>query len=123
MEISSIPSARASLQPSYAPEPVVRTNTHQARTVPPEIAMQSVQIQPKPDTATLEQAVASTNKVLASKTSNELQFAIDKETSLTVVKLMNRQSGETILQFPSEAMLQIAKSIDQATGALVQRKA
>ncbi|MDD4943446.1 MAG: flagellar protein FlaG [Rhodoferax sp.] len=123
MEISSIPSARASLQPSYAPEPVAYASTRQARTAPPEITPQSDQNLKKPGTATLEQAVESTNKVLASKTSNELQFTIDKDTSLKVVKLMNRLSGETILQFPSEAMLQIAKSIDQATGALVQRKA
>ncbi|MDD5478605.1 flagellar protein FlaG [Rhodoferax sp.] len=123
MEISSIPSVRASVQPSNAPEPVAHASTRQARTAPSESTPQSDQTLKKPDTATLEQAVESTNKVLASKTSNELQFTIDKDTSLKVVKLMNRLSGETILQFPSEAMLQIAKSIDQATGALVQRKA
>jgi uncharacterized FlaG/YvyC family protein len=36
--------------------------------------------------------------------------------------LINRQTGDTVLQFPSEAMLQIAKGIDQVTGAIVQQK-
>jgi len=60
---------------------------------------------------------------LAEKTSNELHFAVEKGTGLSVVKLISRKSGETILQFPSEAMLQIAKGIDQVTGAIIQRKA
>jgi flagellar protein FlaG len=71
----------------------------------------------------LQQAVDASNKVLAAKTSNELHFAMEKGTGLSVVKLINRQSGETVLQFPSEAILQIAKGIDQVTGAIIQRKA
>lgn len=74
-------------------------------------------------TADLQQAVDASNKVLAAKTSNELHFAMEKGTGLSVVKLISRQSGETVLQFPSEAILQIAKGIDQVTGVIIQRKA
>jgi flagellar protein FlaG len=77
----------------------------------------------KSTAAELQQAVDASNKVLATKTSNELHFAMEKGTGLSVVKLINRQSGETVLQFPSEAILQIAKGIDQVTGAIIQRKA
>lgn len=76
----------------------------------------------QPSAAELQQAVESANKVLASKTSNELRFGVEKGTGLSVVKLINNQSGETVLQFPSEAMLQIARGIDQVTGAIIQRK-
>ncbi len=70
----------------------------------------------------LQQAVDQANKVLASKTSKELQFSVDKSTGIAVVKMINQQTGETLLQFPSDAMLQIAKYIDQSTGALVSKK-
>jgi flagellar protein FlaG len=77
----------------------------------------------KSTTAELQQAVDASNKVLAAKTSNELHFAMEKGTGLSVVKLINRQTGDTVLQIPSEAILQIAKGIDQVTGAIIQRKA
>jgi flagellar protein FlaG len=77
----------------------------------------------KPSSAELQQAIEASNRVLAAKTSNELHFAMEKGTGLSVVRLINRQSGETVLQFPSEAMLQIARGIDQVTGAIIQRKA
>lgn len=41
--------------------------------------------------------------MLATKTCNELRFGIEKGTGLSVVRLINSQSGETVLQFPSEA--------------------
>lgn len=77
----------------------------------------------KPSDVALQQAVDASNKVLESKTSNELHFAVEKGTGIDVVKLISRNTGETLLQFPSEAMLQIAKGIDQVTGAIIQRKA
>ena len=70
----------------------------------------------------LQQAVDQANKVLESKTSKELQFSVDKSTGIPVIKMINQQTGETLLQFPSDAMLQIAKYIDQTTGALVSKK-
>ncbi len=77
----------------------------------------------KPSDNELQQAVDQANKVLESKTSKELQFSVDKSTGIPVVKMINQQSGETLLQFPSDAMLQIAKYIDQSTGTLVSKKA
>jgi len=67
--------------------------------------------------------VEQANKVLEVKTSNELRFSIDKSTHIPVVKMINQKTGETLLQFPSEAMLQIAKSIDQVTGAIIRKQA
>lgn len=75
-----------------------------------------------PSDKELQQAVDQANKVLESKTSKELQFSVDKSTGIPVVKMINQQTGETLLQFPSDAMLQIAKYIDQTTGALVSKK-
>ena len=76
----------------------------------------------KPSDNELQQAVDQANKVLESKTSKELQFSVDKSTGMSVVKMINQQTGETLLQFPSDAMLQIAKYIDQSTGTLISKR-
>ena len=76
-----------------------------------------------PTAVELQQAVDQANKVLQAKTSNELQFSVDKSTDIAVVKMINQQTGETLLQFPSEAMLQIARSIDRVTGAIIRKQA
>ena len=123
MDITSIAANSTLAQPGYMP--VAST-----RAAVPELSAPSVDAsrnverqQHKTSLSALEQAVDTSNKVLEIKTSNELHFAIEKGTGIPVVKLINRQSGETILQFPSEAMLQIAKGIDQVTGAIIQQKA
>lgn len=78
---------------------------------------------PTPTAAELQQAADQANKVLQAKTSNELKFSVDKSTDIPVVKMINQQTGETLLQFPSEAMLQIARSIDRVTGAIIREQA
>ena len=122
MDISSISVNNALGIQGIAPASV-RASTP-ATSAPKVDATAPVERSPqKPSDLALQQAVDLSNKVLESKTSNELHFAIEKGTGLNVVKLISRQSGDTILQFPSEAMLQIAKGIDQVTGAIIRQKA
>lgn len=123
MDLTSIAATRTVVHQNYAPTPVAGATAHDLPTPAAEAVKAAEQPAPKPDAAMLQQAVDASNKVLASKTSNELHFAIEKGTGLAVVTLINQKSGETILQFPSEAILQIAKGIDQVTGAIIQRKA
>ena len=124
-----------SVTPSVAPPvtPVARTTAVQSTSLNPQLAGDSKntpapvnkvnQTTPaQPSDNELQQAVDQANKVLETKTSNELQFSVDKSTGITVVKMINRQNGETLLQFPSDAMLKIAKFIDQSTGTLVSKK-
>lgn len=77
----------------------------------------------QPSQAELQQAVDQANKSLANKPSSELQFAIEKGVGFSVVKLIDLQTGDAIMQFPSKAMLEIAKTIDQVTGAIIKQKA
>lgn len=123
MDVTSIASNRTLVQPNSAPAAAARASAQDTPS-PAPAAVKNVAAQAKrPTDSELQQAVDKSNKVLESKTSNELHFAIEKGTGLNVVKLISRQSGDTILQFPSEAMLQIAKGIDQITGAIIQHKA
>jgi flagellar protein FlaG len=124
MSLTSIGTSTAGARPVVTPAAAVSATSNHPATpaTPPEQA--TARHSPSKSTAAeLQQAIEASNKVLAAKTSNELQFAMERDTGLSVVKLINRQSGETVLQFPSEAILQIAKGIDQVTGAIIQRKA
>ncbi|MDD2880929.1 MAG: flagellar protein FlaG [Rhodoferax sp.] len=123
MDITPVATTRTAGLQSYAPAAATRPMAQNLPAPTAQVAKAAKQSAKEPDAATLQQAVDASNKVLANKTSNELHFAIEKGTGLSVVTLVNQKSGETILQFPSEAMLQIAKGIDQVTGAIIQRKA
>jgi flagellar protein FlaG len=124
MSLTSIATSTAGAHPVVAPAAALSATSN--RTATPAVTPDQAPARrssSKSTAAELQQAIEASNKVLAAKTSNELQFAMERDTGLSVVKLINRQSGETVLQFPSEAILQIAKGIDQVTGAIIQRKA
>jgi flagellar protein FlaG len=52
-----------------------------------------------------------------------LDFSIDEDTGRTVVKVVDKDSGDTIRQIPSEEMLAISKAIDQLKGLLIKQTA
>ena len=54
---------------------------------------------------------------------NNLQFTVDEDTGIDVVKVVDTDTKEVIRQFPSEEILAIAKAIDQLQGLLVKDKA
>ncbi|MBU1427029.1 MAG: flagellar protein FlaG [Gammaproteobacteria bacterium] len=63
-------------------------------------------------------ALQQTNKSL------ELSFSVDKTTNKQVIKLMDKTTGDTIVQIPSEAVLAIAQGIDEfQQGLLLKQKA
>jgi flagellar protein FlaG len=123
MNVTSIATSAAAMSPALPAAASSRTTGQSTPAPSEELAKIAAMKAAKPSDAALQQAVDASNKVLESKTSNELHFAVEKGTGINVVKLISRNTGETLLQFPSEAMLQIAKSIDQVTGAIIQRKA
>ena len=51
-----------------------------------------------------------------------LNFVVDKESGRALIQLTDRVTKEVILQFPSEAALQISKALDQfQKGQLISR--
>ncbi len=85
---------------------------------------------PQPPSAEqLKSAVDSINKAMKQSNQN-LEFSVDPTTKTPVVKMMDTETGKVISQFPSEAVLAIAQSIDQylsdhqlQQGLLLQQKA
>lgn len=72
--------------------------------------------------ADLEQAVKKVNEFVQSRAS-DVQFSLDEETGIRVVKVVDRSTKEVIRQIPSEEMLHIAQALDKLQGLLIRQKA
>lgn len=70
----------------------------------------------------LKDAVKAIEDFIKPITSN-LDFSIDEDTSMRVVKVIDNSTKEVIRQFPSEEVLQIAKALDRLQGLLIEQKA
>lgn len=70
----------------------------------------------------LDQALQKINDTLDVFT-NKLEFSIDKDTDIFVVKVVDRETKEVIRQLPSEEMLNIAKALDKLQGLLISDQA
>ncbi len=82
--------------------------------------------EPKAGAPSSEQELASAVKKINDffqVVRRDLQFSIDGDSGLTVVKVVDVESGEVIRQIPSEEVLAIAASLDQARGVLFRAKA
>ena len=70
----------------------------------------------------VEDAAKSVNDFLQ-PINKSINFSLDEDTGITVVKVVDVATKEVIRQIPSEEMLVIDKAIDQMKGLLVQQKA
>lgn len=98
---------------------VIRGNIEAINTVNessrPQIKAQTREVEPTPDE--VKNATESVNEALK-QTSRNLQFSVDQDTSITIVKLVDTETGDVIRQIPSKEMLEIAKSINQVRQGL-----
>jgi len=76
-----------------------------------------------PDAKEVTEAVTQLNKFMQSMNNTALQFTVDKDTNLSVVKLVDTQSKEVIRQVPSEEVLAVAKAINKFQGLLIKETA
>lgn len=67
-------------------------------------------------------AVEKLNNVIKQK-NESLQFSVDDDTDIRLVKLIDMNTQETVRQFPSEEIVNIARAIDKLQGMLVREKA
>jgi len=66
----------------------------------------------QPSSDQLQSAVDNINQAMRQSKQN-LELSVDPYTKTPVVKMVDTQTGELIRQFPSEAVLAIASSIDK----------
>ena len=87
-------------------------------------AQQSTPVQ-VPTPAQLKSEVGKINSALQQANKNlELSISVDKATNKQIVKLTDKDTGDTLLQYPSEAVLAIAQGIDEfQQGLLLKQQA
>jgi flagellar protein FlaG len=57
------------------------------------------------------QAVAAVNTAQVFGANNELTFAVDRATKRTVIRLVDKNTGDVIRQVPSETVLHLAETL------------
>jgi flagellar protein FlaG len=86
---------------------------HVSNDAPVVVAETTTKVAPQqPSPEQLKSAVASINKAMQ-QSNRSLEFSVDPYTKTPVVKMTDTETGKVISQFPSEAVLAIAQSIDQ----------
>ncbi|HWI83371.1 flagellar protein FlaG [Ramlibacter sp.] len=73
-----------------------------------------------PAASQVDAAVDKINQALK-VLSTSLRFEVDEQSERMVVKVVDRDSGDVLRQIPSEATLQIARSLDRVLGHLVDQ--
>ena len=77
---------------------------------------------PPPDSARVEAAIRDANKAMKAIDAS-VQFEIDPETKLTVVRVVDTASNTVLRQMPTQEMLDIAQALDRMQGMLLSQKA
>lgn len=79
-----------------------------------------------PSSAQIAQAVSNANDAFAQKNQNlYASIEIDKATGMGVVKIMDKDSQQTVSQYPSKAIVEIAHALQNpsSTGQLIHTQA
>lgn len=90
----------------------------------PRVQADPVVVQ-QPTVAQLSSEVGKINAALQRNNKNvELSISVDETTKKQVVKLTDKETGDTLLQYPSEAVLAISRGIDEfQQGLLLKQQA
>lgn len=54
---------------------------------------------------------------------NDIQFSVDKDSGQMVVKVVDKNTQDVLMQMPSKEALEIAKALDKFKGLLVKQMA
>lgn len=74
--------------------------------------------QPSPEQ--LKKAAENINRAMQQANQNlEFEFTMDTDTKKSVIKVVDKQTGELVRQIPSEETVAIARSIDQFQRSLL----
>lgn len=68
------------------------------------------------------EAANKANQAISAMKSN-LQFTVDDNTGINIVKVVDTETKQTIRQIPSEEMITIAQRLDELKGLLVKNTA
>ena len=113
---------------SVSPPRQQQTASEATSTSTPAVATQALQETPTTAQNTqgsleqIKEAVKATNDFV-SLVNSAVEFTVDDDTKLTVVKVIDKSTKEVIRQIPSEEMLAIAKALDNIKGLFIKQQA
>jgi len=77
-----------------------------------------------PSAGQIKDAVSNLNKVVQSLPhGSSLEFMVDQDTKINVVKVVDKTTNEVIRQIPSEEIIDIARALDKLQGLVIRQKA
>jgi flagellar protein FlaG len=134
---TAIPTVSAAERVRAAP---VHGPTSQAKPAPPTptaspvggLPVASAEVAPQargaakaaePSAAEVKAAAAKVSNAMSLRSPDAMEFATDKDTGKSVVRIVDTKTGKLIQQIPSEQVLEMAKSIDKMQGLLLDHKA
>ena len=85
------------------------------------IARPQIHVDTEGDKKRLDQAIARMNERMQDG-GRGLAFKVDPSLNLPVVTVTNQETGEVIRQIPNEVIVQMARSIDENRGNLLNAK-
>ncbi len=111
------------IQNTNSPNQVAPIGTRVSDNAPAPVAGAPIQIAtPQPSSQQLKTAVDGINQAMRQSNQN-LEFTVDTGTKMSVVKVVDTETGQLLLQIPSKVTLAIAQSIDQSQhGMLLSQK-
>ena len=113
-----------------SPPPVVHTGSSGAQAAttpavaPPKVSAPKrvdLQVDEAKSRQNLQEAVKALNEQMAASKTG-LGFSVDKSLNTPVVTVRNTQTGEVVRQIPTEVVVQLAHSIDDMKGLLLNAK-
>lgn len=110
----------ASVEPSVSPPVPISSAPPSAAVELPSQAIQATGALLKEEQ--LQDAVNRVNEVILTMT-NDVKFTVDSDTGIRVIKVVDTRTDEVIRQFPSEEMVELAKSMDKLRGLVIRQKA
>ncbi len=93
----------------------VRTDTQTTQTNASQNAKE-------PSKEELNKAVEKIQKFV-SNTASDIQFSLDEDSGVTVVKVIDRSTKDVIRQIPSKEMLELAQALERLQGLLIRQQA
>lgn len=111
-DIQSVGSSPAA--PATSAAPVVK-----AKAPAPE-PVKALRVDPQQLQRQLQEAVAELNKQME-HTGVSLGFSIDESIGRSIVKVVNKDTGELVRQIPSEDVVRVAHSIESLKGILYNK--
>lgn len=126
MQISLVnPAAYAQSTPSSGSGNVVAEQRASAQPTAAPVEMPAKAVQSANEVVNaqlLSRSVDKLNQAVKTIDSN-IQFTVDEDTGIDVVKVVDSETDEVIRQFPSEEIIAIAKALDKFQGMLLRDKA